>query len=150
MDKQEYTVRVAWLRRYQESLRERRLLEEMLEQRQAEAERIGPLLQYLPGGASVGNATSADKLPRAVERIIDTEKELDAQIAYCDIVCQQVRKTIASEPNARLREILTRRYILGQSFADIAQKMNLHERWVYRLHRESISHLVMNFASKSQ
>lgn len=150
MDKEEYTARVAWLRRYQESFRERLLLEEELAERRAEAERIGPLLQHLPGGCFAGSTDLSDKLPRAVERIMDAQAELEAQIACCDLVRRQVRKVIASEPNARLREILMRRYILGQSFADIAQKMHLHERWVYRLHRESISHLAMNFASKSQ
>lgn len=144
MDKQEYQARVAWLRRYRESVRKQRLLEELLAQRRAEAERVGPLLQPLAGTAP-GGACEADRLPRAVERILAAEAELKEQLGACEAVRREVQAAIDTETDGRSRELLSRRYILGQTFGQIAGEMHLHERWVYKLHRESISRLVLDF-----
>ncbi len=144
MDKQEYQARVAWLRRYRESVRKQRLLEELLAQRRAEAERVGPLLQPLAGTAP-GGACEADRLPRAVERILAAEAELKEQLGACEAVRREVQAAIDAVPDSRQRELLTRRYIMGQTFGQIAGEMQLHERWVYKLHREGISHLAIHF-----
>lgn len=45
-----YTDKVAWLRRYQESLRREKELAEEVERLQSEAARITPLLSGMPGG----------------------------------------------------------------------------------------------------
>lgn len=145
MDKQEYQARVTWLRRYRESVRKQRLLEELLAQRRAEAERVGPLLKPAPGSAGAGGASAADRLPRAVERILAAEAELEEQLARCEAVRTEVQAAIDTETDGRSRELLSRRYILGQTFGQIAGEMHLHERWVYKLHRESISRLVLDF-----
>lgn len=145
MDRQEYEAKVAWLRRYRESVRRQRLLEELLAQRRAEAERIGPLLEPAPGGAGAGGASAADKLPRAVERILDVEAELTEQLARCEAVRAEVQAAIDAVPDERFRELLTRRYILGQTFRQIAHGMQLEERWVYRLHRHGIVNLNIDF-----
>lgn len=144
MDRQEYEAKVAWLRRYRESMRRQRLLEELLAQRRAEAERVGPLLQPSPG-AGPGGASAADKLPRAVERILAAEVELKEQIGACEAVRREVQAAIGTVTDSRHRDLLTRRYIMGQTFGQIAGAMQLHERWVYKLHREGVSHLVINF-----
>lgn len=144
MDRQEYEAKVAWLRRYRESVRRQRLLEELLAQRRAEAERIGPLLKPAPGGAGAGGARAADKLPRAVERILAAEAELQEQLARCEVVQAEVQAAIDTETDGRSRELLTRRYIMGQTFGQIAFELHLETRWVRRLHRNSLESLQIN------
>lgn len=144
MDKQEYDAKVAFLRRYRQAVRRQRLLEEELAGRRAEAERITPLLSR-PGGGGEGSggklATPADKLPKAVERILAAEEELAAQLARCEEVRREVLAAIRTQPDERLQEILYRRYILVHPFRRIAAALHLEERWVYRMHRKGLERL---------
>lgn len=144
MDKQEYQARVAWLRRYRQALGRQRLLEELLAERRAAAERVGPLLRPGPGAAARGGASGADALPRAVERILAASDELAAQIGYAEQLRAETDAEIRQLPDARQQEILYRRYILGQSFAQIAAALHLEERWVRRLHRRGVEGLRMD------
>lgn len=137
MDKQEYQARVAWLRRYRQAVRRQRLLSELLAERHAEAERIGPLLRPSPGGPRQ-SAVRADKLPRAVERILAAEADLAQQMRRCEAERAAVLAAIHSLPDERQREVLCRRYILGQTFEQIAGCLHINERWVYRLHRKGV------------
>ena len=140
MDKQEYDAKVAWLRRYRQAVRWQRLLAEDLAECRAEAERITPLLR---GGGGTGGsaATPADKLPRAVERILATEAELTAQLARCEAVRQEVLAALGQEQDAQRYELLYRRYVLGQGFGQLAAALHLDARWVRRLHQKSIANL---------
>ena len=140
MDKQEYDAKVAWLRRYRQAVRRQRLLAEDLAERRAEAERIAPLLRG-GGGSGGSTATPADKLPRAVERILAAEAELTAQLARCEAIRQEVLAALGQEQDAQRYELLYRRYVLGQSFSRIAASLHIHGRWAYRLHRQSLEQL---------
>ncbi len=137
MDKQEYQARVAWLRRYRQAVRRQRLLAELLAERQAEAERISPLLRPLPGGPRQ-SAARADKLPRAVERVLAAEDDLAQQMRRCEAERAAVLAAICSLPDERQREVLTRRYILGQTFEQIAGCLHIDVRWAYRLHLKGV------------
>lgn len=140
MDKQEYQARVAWLRRYRQAVRRQRLLGELLAERHAEAERIGPLLRPSPGGPPRG-ASRADKLPRAVERILAAEDDLAQQMRRCEAERAAVLAAIRSVPDERQREVLCRRYILGQTFEQIAGCLHVDARWARRLHKKSVEAL---------
>lgn len=142
MDKQEYDAKVAWLRRYRQAVRRQRLLTEELAERRAEAERITPLLAPRPGSSLVqGAATCADRLPRAVERILAAEAELAAQLVRCERVRAEVLEAIRAESDERLQELLWRRYILGQTLAQTAAALHIEPRWARRLHKKSIENL---------
>lgn len=141
MDKQEYDARVAWLRRYRQAVRRQRLLAEELAGRRAEAERITPLLAQPGGGPARGAATPADKLPKAVERILAAEAELTAQLAQCEAVRAEVLAVLGQEKNEQRYELLYRRYILGHTFERIAAALHIEPRWARRLHRKSIEKL---------
>ena len=142
MDNQEYDAKVAWLRRYRQSLQRQRLLAEELAERRAEAERITPLLKLSAGGSPVrGAATPADKLPRSVERILAAEAELTAQLARCEEARREVLAALEQEQCEQRYELLYRRYILGHTFELIAAELHIEPRWARRLHRKSIENL---------
>ena len=131
----EYAEKVAWLRRYQDSLRRERVLAQEIERLRTEAEHITPLLTGMPGGQS------ADKLPRAVERIDQARAELAAQVEQCQRIRAEVAGVIEQAENVRAREILRRRYILGQRWEQIAAEEHFTTRRAKQIHRKAVSTL---------
>lgn len=128
-----YGEKITWLRRYQEALRKERVLALEIERLCAEAEHITPLLTGMPSGGP-----NADKLPRAVERITQAQKELAQQVKLCQRIRREVMAALEQVTNPRGYEILRRRYILGQKWEQIAADMGLDERWVRRIHRRAV------------
>lgn len=128
----EYAEKVAWLRRYQDSLRRERVLAQEIERLRTEAEHITPLLTGMPGGQS------ADKLPRAVERIDQARAELAAQVEQCQRIRAEVAGVIEQAENETNKDILYRRYILGQRFEKISVDAGMEYRWVRRIHKRAV------------
>lgn len=128
-----YNEKVQYLRRYQQSLRQERELEQELLTLRSQACRVTPLLSSMPTGTPDGQG-----IPRAVERIIQAQQELERQIAICADTRRDVIAIINQITDARDQEILRRRYLLGQSFEQIAVEMHLEYRWVRRRHKSSI------------
>lgn len=67
-----YDEKIAWLRRYLDSLRLERELEREVDQMETLATRVTPRLSGMPGGGADGQS-----LPRAVEGIIRAKQELE-------------------------------------------------------------------------
>lgn len=80
--------------------------------------------------------------PRAVERIIQAQQELERQIAICADTRRDIITIINQITDARDQEILRRRYLLGQRFEQIAVEMHLEYRWVRRRHKQAIEMLL--------
>lgn len=134
----EYAEKAAWLRRYQDSLRRERVLAQELERLRTEAEHVTPLLTGLPGGGQ-----SADKLPRAVERIDQARAELAAQVEQCQRIRAEVAGVIGHVSNPKGQEVMRRRYLLGQRWERIAAEMGVDYRWVWRMHRREIERMTI-------
>ena len=128
-----YEEKVRWLRRYQDSLRREQELAEEVEQLRSRACKVTPSLSGMPGGTSDGQA-----LPRAVEQILEAQQELQAQIEQCNAVRQEVSDTIEQVTNLRDKEILRRRYLLGESWEAIKSITHYSLRNVYFIHKKAI------------
>lgn len=131
-----YNEKVQYLRRYQQSLRQERELEQELLTLRSQACRVTPLLSAMPTGTPDGQG-----IPHAVERIIQAQHELEHQIAICADTRRDVIAIINQITDARDQEILRRRYLLGQRFEQIAVEMHLEYRWVRRVHKKIVSEL---------
>lgn len=128
-----YKEKVEWLRQYRAAVSRERLLEGELEMLRSAAERVTACLTGMPGAGP-----DADRLPRAVERIEETQKKLEEQIEDC-VECRfAVTHVIAGVKAPDVQEVLRRRYILGQSYADIADAMGVVLRRVYQIHRAGV------------
>lgn len=137
-EKAEYQRKIEWLRRYREAVRaERRLIEE-LSQLRAEAASVSQALSGAPGGGGDGQA-----IPRAVERIADAESRLASAYGAALAVRQQVKDAIDTVADPLRRDILTRRYILGQRWERIAAENDRDLRWVLRLHHRAVNELTI-------
>lgn len=133
-----YDEKIRWLRRYQDSLRREQELAEEVEQLRSRACKVTPSLSGMPGGTSDGQV-----LPRAVEQILEAQQELKAQIEQCNTIRREVVDAIEQITNPRDKEILRRRYLLGERWEYIAVSMHLEYRWITRRHRESIESLLL-------
>lgn len=131
-----YEEKVRWLRRYQDSLRREQELAEEVEQLRSRACKVTPSLSDMPGGTSDGQA-----LPRAVEQILEAQHELQAQIEQCNTIRREVVDAIEQITNPRDKQILRRRYLLGERFENISVALHYEYRWIRRLHKKAISEL---------
>lgn len=137
-----YEEKVAWLRQYQDSLRQQKELAEEVEQLQAQACRVSPAFTGMPSAQGDGQA-----LPRAVEKILQAQLELQQQIEKGNAVRQQIVTVVEGIPDPRNRELMRRRYILGQCWETIVEKMYLERRWLTRCHRRAVEALTIESPS---
>ena len=132
----EYSEKVAWLRRYRESLRREQLLTEEIGQLEAQARRVTRAISGMPGGGGDGQA-----IPRAVERLEEARQKLAAQLEQGQARRAEIEAAIQREAHPLRRDILTRRYILGQQWEKIAADHHLVVRQVFRLHHQAVDGL---------
>lgn len=132
----EYSEKVAWLRRYRESLRREQLLTEEIGQLEAQARRVTRAISGMPGGGGDGQA-----IPRAVEQLEEARQKLAAQLEQGQARRVEIEAAIQREAHPLRRDILTRRYILGQRWERIAADHHLVVRQVFRLHHQAVDGL---------
>lgn len=75
----EYQEKTKWLGRYRESVCRQRMLEDELAALRSDAERMTACISGMPGRGGV----NADRLPKAVERIEEAQKNLEQQVGIC-------------------------------------------------------------------
>ena len=131
----EYSEKIAFLRRYREAVRREETLAQEIEALRCQAARVTQALTGMPGGGD-GQA-----IPRAVERIMETQMLLAAEAVRAVNVHDQVKAAIDGVADPLRRDILTRRYILGQRWERIAADQNFTLRRVLQLHRSTVDRM---------
>ena len=132
-----YPEKIAFLYRYRDALRREKTIADEIEALRAEAARVTQALTGMPGGGD-GQA-----IPRAVERIMDAQQRLAAEAARCAAARAEVRAAIDTVADPLRRDILIRRYILGQRWEYIAVTLDRDLRWVLRLHHRAVDELTI-------
>ena len=104
-------------------------------------DKVNAYRQLLMGGKSIrydsdGSTHERDGNPveNAYCTLSDYEAEADRLLKKMNTARQKAEKIISSVPNQAQREVLTRRYIIGQRWEDIALSMNYSRQHVTRLH----------------
>ena len=128
-----YDEKLAFLRRYRDAQRTMRRCMEELEQLRSEAASVSQALSGAPSGGGDGHA-----IPRAVERIADAESRLVSAYGAALAERSQVEKVIETEPDPLRRDILIRRYIIGQRWERIAADNNFTLRRVLQIHHKTV------------
>ena len=108
--------------------------------------------QLIMGGKAVrydGDGSTHEKNGNTVERtyccLADYQTEADRLMIKMLGVRQRVEKVIGTVPDAVQREVLTRRYIIGQRWEDIAYVMNYSRRRITQLHGAALNNISLNF-----
>lgn len=134
----DYNEKIAFLRRYRDAQRTMRRCMEELAQLRAEAASVSQALSGMPSGGGDGQA-----IPRAVERIADAESRLASAYSTALAERSRIKDAIDTVPDPLRRDILTRRYILGQRWERIAADLDRDLRWVLRLHHRAVDELTI-------
>lgn len=129
-----YEEKVAWLRRYQDSLRREKVLELEIEQLQTQAERVTQALTGMP----IAHANSNGVIPGSVERILEKKECLLEELHRGISAREEIELTIGLLDDARMRDLFSLRYIQGRSWEDIANTLHYSIQHIYRLHREAV------------
>ena len=127
-----------YLLRYRQAEREVRLLMEEKERLLALATNVTPSYS----GEAKGSG-SGDRMGAAVDKIVQCEEEINRAIDEAVDLRAEIKSAINALPDTRLRELLVRRYLLGQKWEQVAWEMHLEFRWVLRLHGMAIAELTI-------
>jgi len=88
----------------------------------------------MPHGGSEDWTATADKL-------IELERRVNARIRELVRVKHLAMDAIDRVDEARLREVLELYYIDGFSWEQVAQRMDMDKRWVFRLHGKALQRI---------
>ena len=112
--------------------------------------------QLLMGGKAVrydSDGSTHNKNDNTVEKsyccLADYQEEADRLMMQMLGVRQRVEKIIGTVPDAVQREVLTRRYIIGQRWEDIAVVMNYSRQHITRLHGYALQNMCLNVTKNS-
>ena len=139
-----YKEKIAWLSQYRAAVNRERMLESELEMLRSDAERVTACMGGMPGAGP-----DVNRLPRAVERIDETRKKLQQEIEDCVDRRFEVMRVVAAVAAPDVQEVLRRRYILGQTYPEIADAVGLVLRRVYQIHRAGVLDLDLEPACKT-
>ena len=95
-----------------------------------EAGRMSSVTGMPRGGAQDWTATA--------DRLIELERDVNARIREMCRLKRLAQEAIDRVEKARLREVLELYYIDGYSWTQVAQRMDMDKRWVFRLHDRAL------------
>ena len=126
-----------YLRRYQVAKRREKLIQDAIaELRSSKTSPVG-----LGDGMPRGSGTS--DLSGYAARLDELLRELEAEKEMQMVTYREIRQQIGMVPDAIEQEILSRRYLIGQSWEKIAVEMKYSYRHVTKLHGHALNHFEM-------
>ncbi len=129
-------------------------LNELIDSNLAELENLKSLSTSVSGANYGAERVQGGNLPGSriegiVLKIIDLEREIQAEIdRYIDLK-KSIRESINEIQNQNEKLILRYRYVELLSWSEIQRKMNLEETQVFTLHRKALENFIVP-ESKSQ
>lgn len=90
-----------------------------------------------PGSSSPDSDKSA-----IISRIVMLEKEIDADSRRLQAEHIRIRFMIDSLDNFRDRQVLQEKYLNGNTWRQISDRIYIEERWVRRIHNRAIRRLI--------
>ena len=125
-----------WLKSYRYLLKESERIDEELEYWRSRSEKMTREMTGQPSGPGGG-----DQVSHSVEKIVELEEKLEQK--HRDLMERKtaIEKAIDSLPNETYRLLLKRKYINGNTWEQIAVKMNYNYRWTLYLHGRALQAL---------
>lgn len=100
---------------------------------------VNQVYRQAPGMGSGGPG----KILSAVEKMDEIEREITEEIDKLADLRKIVSLGIRGIRDDRMQDILGYRYLLGMTWTQVADKMELDERWVRRLHVRAVTQLTL-------
>lgn len=122
-----------------EFLRQARTIDRRVDEATERVERLRAKLE-------AGRMSSITGMPRGgagdwtqtADKLIELEKRVNARIREMVRLKQVAMDAIETVEEARLREVLELYYLDGFTWEQVAERMALDIRWVYRLHGKAL------------
>ncbi|MGN0983332.1 MAG: DUF1492 domain-containing protein [Gemmiger sp.] len=138
----DYKDKIAWLRRYQDSLRQEKRLRNAIRRERARLESTNAALNGMPH-----SGRDADKIGRGVSLLLDYQQELAAQLVESKQLRREIEAAIDQLANTTQRDALRGRYVDGLEWWRVANQMYISERWAKSLHKAAIENLKIDPSS---
>ena len=103
----------------------------------------GKTARYESDGST--HEQNGNPIERAYCCLADYETELNNAVAEMVRCRKTAERLISSVEDRTQREVLTRRYIIGQRWEDIAYVMNYSRRRITQLHGAALNNISLNF-----
>ena len=84
----------------------------------------------------VKSSSRADKIERLTAEIVDLENEINEIVEKYLVVYKQVEKALDEIEDVKIREMMTRKYLLGESWAKISSEIGVTRQTLYNWNRE--------------
>jgi predicted nucleic acid-binding Zn-ribbon protein len=127
-----------YLWRYQDAKKDKRRLEEELEELKEQQEHTGAIhYSDMPKGST----DLSDLSDYMVKREQITNKILSERM-HCIQIFQEIKECVESLPNAAMREIFTLRYIRGMKWAPISEWIGKEWAQMHRIHDDGLDYLI--------
>ena len=101
-----------------------------------------PNLSGMPSG---GSRNTEPAFVRAIEKIIDLEKVIDAEIDRFVDLKKEIRTVINQVPDNSQKLVLKLRYIQFLKWESVAAEMDLSLKQVHRIHNEALKNVKLPF-----
>ena len=109
---------------------------EQIDRLRSLSERVTTTLSFTPKGAGGANRTEY-----CIERIWQLEKEVTEDIDRLVDMKSGIRGAIERVENDKHRMLLEYRYLCGDTWERIAEKMEIEVRWIYELHGRALQEI---------
>ena len=83
-------------------------------------------------------ASTSDTFTSNVAKIVDLEKEIDAEIDRLIRLRERITKEIDSMPSNTYSALLSSRYLEGKTWEDVAEMLHYDERQIFRIHENAL------------
>lgn len=98
-------------------------------------ESMGFSITSRTGNGPIQASTPHSKVENAAIGIVDTLRDIEAQIRAYTVTVNEAEKLIKKVPQENYRRILTLRYLCGMSFRSVSDEMQYTDRnSIYRAH----------------
>lgn len=84
----------------------------------------------------VKSSSRGDKIERLTAEIVDLENEINEIVEKYLVVYKQVEKALDEIEDVKIREMMTRKYLLGESWAKISSEIGVTRQTLYNWNRE--------------
>lgn len=123
-----------YLRRYQAAKRRAKMIQEEIEE--LRSSKTSPAVSWdrMPRGNRVSD------LSGYAARLDGLLRELEAEREMQMVTYREIRQQIGMVPDPTEQEILSRRYLIGQSWEKIAVEMGYSYRNITRIHGHALQH----------
>lgn len=85
------------------------------------------------------SGNESDRIGRVVAKILDTENEICGMIERLLELKREIEGVIGRVENPLYRQVLVLRYIEGETFEEISDKLHFCDRQIYRIHRKALA-----------